>query len=164
MLVTDDTFVPNWIMVKCARLVGAVRGAAFLVRRGEHGCDTLELFNYFPRPAGDGGDVTAERVADALRRFVLPCLVEDREAVIEVPELSSAGVGTYVLVFLMRDATGVRGVAALVVECRARSEAERRHAMLQDVMGGPPAPPASMILPRAAAPSDGGATTPEPMS
>jgi hypothetical protein len=149
MRVTDDTLVPNWLMLKSARLVGAVRGAGFVVRRGEHDCDTVELYTVFPPELA--ADLTARRTADALRRFVVPCLVENREAAIEVPELASAGMMTFVLVFLARDATGVRGIAALVVEVRSRAEAERRLALLQDVMGGPHAPAGPATLPRPAA-------------
>lgn len=157
MRAVDDTFVPGWLMAKSARLVGAVRGAGFVVRRGEHDCDTVELFNHFPRDPGD--DVTATRVADALRRFVLPCLTENRDAAIEVPELASVGMKTFVLVFLFRDATGIRGVAGLVVECRHRAEAERRLALLQDVMGATAASAPIATLPRPAA--SGNAPTPE---
>jgi hypothetical protein len=132
MLPTDDTYVLGYLISKTAEVVGASRVAAFLVRPAGDGACSLELFRYLP--AGETGSMTAQQLADGLRRYVVPCLAENRDQVIEVPELSGPLLKTFVLVFLAREGVEVRGVTAMMVECPTRMEAERRLAALQKIM------------------------------
>jgi len=131
---SDDTFIPNQLLAKTVGLVGAKRAATFVVRGGEDSTYVLELLNFLPRGVGkDAG--RARRVAEALRRFIIPCLVGGQDRAIEVPEKALAGSRTYVLVFLAREGTEVRGVAAMEVECRSAMDAERRLLSVQQAMG-----------------------------
>ena len=129
---TDDTYVPGYLIEKAAQVVGARRGAAFLVRDAEDGTHSLELFRCVPEEALDG--VTPAQLADAMRRFVVPSLVDGRDVVVEVPERDGPLLKCFVLVFVARDAIGVRGVTAMEVYCAARFEAERRLAALNQIM------------------------------
>jgi Ni2+-binding GTPase involved in maturation of urease and hydrogenase len=103
-----------------------------VVRREENDCETLHLFRQFSQDNED--EATAVEAADALRQYVIPCLMEDADRVIEVPGSQGVSGKTFLLIFLARDGTGVRGVAVMVVDCRTRAEAERRLAALQRVM------------------------------
>ena len=132
MLPSDDTYVPGYLIGKTAEVVGASRVAAFLVRPGGEGTFSLELFRYLPQ--GDTGMVSARQLADGLRRFVVPCLADDRDRVIEVPEMAGPLQKSFVLVVLAREGREVRGVTAMLVECPTRLEAERRLASLQKIM------------------------------
>jgi hypothetical protein len=129
----DDTYVPGLLMSKATAIVGARRAAAFIVRHGENDCATLHLFRHFSRDSED--EATAQVAADALRQFVIPCLMKDEDQVIEVPGSQGLAGKSFVLVFLARDETGVRGVAVMVVDCASHAEAERRLTALQRVMG-----------------------------
>jgi hypothetical protein len=133
MLPTDDTYVPGYLIQKTAEIVGAVRAAAFLVRAGPDGSCSLEFYKSLPASAGSSVD--ARRLADGLRRFVVPSLASDQDQVIEVPELSGPLQKTFVLVIQARDVcASLRGVTAMIVECPTRAEAERRLASLHRIM------------------------------
>jgi len=136
----DDTHVPNQLLQKTAAMVGAKRAATFVVREGANATYVLELLNFTPRGIGkDAG--RARRVAEALRRFVIPCLADGVDRAIEVPEKAGPASRTFVLVFLARDqgqagkAGEVRGVGVMECECRSAGEAERRLASVQQAMG-----------------------------
>jgi hypothetical protein len=132
MRATDDTYVPGYLIEKAVQVVGARRAAAFRVHDGPGGVQTLELFRCFPSDVADG--VSNRELADALRRFVIPSLAEGRDVVMEMPERQGPIFRTFVLVFLVRDASGVRGVTAMEVTCASRYEAERRLAALTQIM------------------------------
>src|SRR5688500_14395228 len=100
MLPTDDTYVPGYLIAKTAEVVGAWRAAAFFVRPTGEGACSLELFRYLP--ACDAGLLSAREMADGLRRYVMPCLADDRDRVIHVPELDGPLRKAFVLVFLAR--------------------------------------------------------------
>jgi hypothetical protein len=129
---TDDTYVPGYLIEKAAIVVGAQRGAAFRVRATDDGAHTLELFRCVPANMAD--DVTCSQLADAMRRFVVPALVDGRDRVVEVPERHGPIFKCFVLVFVARDATGVQGVTAMEVNCPSRLEAKRRLAALKQIM------------------------------
>jgi hypothetical protein len=132
----DDTYVPGYLMTKTAQIVGAMRSAAFVVRKvDDDGSYALELFRYLPSEEGE--DFSSRQMCDALRRYVIPCLADGHDAVIDVPGGEGVAGQRFVLVFLARDASDVRGVAAMEVECSSRLEAERRLARLQDMMVSP---------------------------
>lgn len=128
----DDTYVPGLLMSKATAIVGARRAAAFIVRREENNCESLHLFRHFSINSED--EVTSTIAADALRKYVIPCLMNDNDCVVEVPGSQDAAGKSYALVFLARDNTGVRGVTIMVVDVANRAEAERRLAALQRVM------------------------------
>jgi len=128
----DDTYVTGYLMSKAAGIVGARRGAAFIVRREGNEVESLHLFRRFNIDEQD--ETTAIRQADALRQYVIPCLMNDDDSVIEIPGSQDAGGKSFVLVFLARDDTGVRGVAVMVVDCHSQAEAHRRLLALQRVM------------------------------
>jgi hypothetical protein len=132
MRATDDTYVPGYLIEKAAQVVGARRAAAFRVYDGENGAQSLELFRCLPADEVDG--VSSRELADAMRRFVIPSLAGGRDMVIEVPERQGPISKCFVLVFLARDAIGVRGVTAMEVNCANRFEAERRLAALTQIM------------------------------
>jgi hypothetical protein len=130
----DDTHVPNQLLTKAAGLVGAKRAATFVLREGANSTYVLELMNFMPRGAGkDAG--RARRVAAALQRFVIPCLADGLDRAIEVPEKAGPASRTYVLVFLAREQSEVRGVAVMEVACRSAADAERRLLSVQQAMG-----------------------------
>jgi hypothetical protein len=128
----DDTYVPGLLMSKATAIVGARRAAAFIVRREENNCETLHLFRHYSINCED--EATAAIAAEALRIFVIPCLMRNEDGVVEVPGTQDAAGKSYALVFLARDGTGVRGVTIMVVDCATRAEAERRLVALQRVM------------------------------
>src|SRR4051794_17044662 len=115
MMPGDDRHVPNQLLTKAAGLAGAKRAATFVLREGANSTYVLELLNFMPRGAGkDAG--RARRVAAALQRFVMPCLADGLDRAIEVPEKAGPASRTYVLVFLARERSEVRGVAVMEVE------------------------------------------------
>jgi hypothetical protein len=128
---TDDTSITGQILGSAAKAVGATKAAAFDVHR--EGKDTYALGLRLYR-AFDGSDpVSAQQMAEGLRRFVMPALVEGRDKVIEVPELAGLGARQFVLVVLIRDAVDVRLVGALLVTCQYPWQAEQRLKVLQDL-------------------------------
>jgi hypothetical protein len=128
----DDTYVPGYLISKASEVVGARRAAAFQVRPESDGTESLVLFRYFPH--GEGSEVTALELANALRRFVIPCLASGRDAVHEVPERAGPVGKTFVLVFLAHMGKVIRGATAMEVECIDRWDAERRLKALQRIM------------------------------
>jgi hypothetical protein len=129
---TDDTHVPGMLIEATARVVGARRAAVFRVRDGAGGAQSLELYRCLPE--GEAGAIGGGSVADAIRRFVVPCLADDRDAVFEATEGQGPVARCFVLVVLARDAIGVRGVALMEVGCHSRLEAERRMGALKGMM------------------------------
>jgi hypothetical protein len=133
MRATDDTYVPGYLIEKAAQVVGARRAAAFRVREiGDDGTHAIELFRYIP--ADETDKITDRKLADAMRRYVIPGLIAGRDLVIDVPERDGPIFKCFVLVFLARDAGGVRGVTAMEVGCGSRLEAEQRLMKLTDIM------------------------------
>ena len=132
MLPMDDTYVPGYLISKASEVVGARRAAAFQVRAESDGTESLVLFRYFPH--GEGNEVTALEMANALRRFVVPCLANGKDGVHEVAERTGPIGKTFVLVFLAKWGEVIRGVTAMEVECVDRWEAERRLKALQRIM------------------------------
>jgi hypothetical protein len=132
MLPMDDTYVPGYLISKASDIVGARRAAAFQVRQEGDGTESLVLFRYFPH--GEGSEVTALELANALRRFVIPCLANGRDCVHEVPERTGPMGKTFVLIFLAKWGDVIRGATAMEVECVDRWEAERRLKALQRIM------------------------------
>ena len=132
----DDTYVPGYLMTKTAQIVGAMRSAAFVVHKvDDDGSYAMELFRYLP--SDEKEDFSSRQMCDALRRYVIPCLANGHDAVIDVPGGEGVAGQRFVLVLLARDSCDVRGAAAIEVECSSRFEAERRLARLQDMMVSP---------------------------
>jgi len=131
-LPTDDTYVPGYLISKATEIVGARRAAAFQVRPEADGSASLVLFRYFPH--GEGNEITALELANALRRFIVPSLAAGKDCVLEVPERRGPLGRTFVLVFLARSGGIVLGATAMEVECVDRWEAKRRLKALQRIM------------------------------
>ena len=132
MLPMDDTYVPGYLISKATEIVGARRAAAFQVRPEADGSESLVLFRYFPH--GEGNEITALELANALRRFIVPSLAAGKDCVHELPERRGPLGRTFVLVFLARSGTIVLGATAMEVECVDRWEAKRRLKALQRIM------------------------------
>lgn len=133
MLPMDDTYVPGYLISKASEVVGARRAAAFQVRPESDGTESLVLFRYFPH--GEGSEVTALELANALRRFIVPSLAAGKDCVHDVPERTGPLGRTFVLVFLARGGGDViLGATAMEVECSDRWEAKRRLKALQRIM------------------------------
>jgi hypothetical protein len=132
MRATDDTYVPGYLIEKAAQVVGARRAAAFRVRDTGDGTHTIELFRYIPSDEADS--VTNRQLADAMRRFVIPGLTAGRDMVVDWPERDGPIFKCFVLIFVVRDAAGIRGVSAMEVACASRFEAEQRLMRLTDIM------------------------------
>jgi hypothetical protein len=129
---TDDTSIKGQILTHAARAVGATKAASFEVFR--EGQDTYAIKLHHFR-AYDGSDQpTAEKTAEAMRRFVIPCLVEGRRKVFEFSEGTGLGGKQFVLVTLIQDQTNeVRFVGAFLVTCQYAWQAEQRLDVLRQL-------------------------------
>ena len=131
-LTPTDSSAPGEVLHRAATAIGAIKGAIFEVRPGEHFTHAIELRSYFPRV--EGAEPTAQCLGDGLRQYIIPTLMADSDAIIDVPDQSMVHARRFVLVILARDsANAVRGVGAVMVECRSHREAEHKLKQLQDM-------------------------------
>ena len=129
-----DTYVPGLLSSQTAAVVGALRTVAFEVVPEPDDTYSLVLRYYWPREAQEP---SAKRQAEALRKYVVPCLADPKDCVVEVAESQGLVFKRYVLLLMVHDPQReLRGVGALLVDCPHAKEAERRLLRLKEMAVG----------------------------
>ena len=127
-----DTYVPGLLSSQTASVVGALRIAAFeIVPEADDTC-TLHLRHYWPP---DENEPSAKFQAEALRKYIIPRLMDPQDCVLEIIERQGLVFKRFMLLMMVRDRERqLRGVGALVVDCTHLQEARRRLVQLQKIV------------------------------